>query len=75
MNVYLFENNEVITFSLPAKKIGDFWLKDSEGNNMVNISGVQGNWILSPSKTTIISDAAGNTENVVLKVKNYYMVL
>lgn len=75
MNVYLFENNEVITFSLPAKKIGDFWLKDSEGNNMVNISGVQGNWILSPSKTTIISDAAGNTENIVLKVKNYYMVL
>ena len=74
MYIYLFENNKIVSFELPAKRLGDFWLKDSESANMVNISAVDGNWILSPSKTTKIYDAFGNTENIVLKVKNYYIV-
>ena len=68
MNIYLFDNNRIITFSLPAKRIGDFWLRDSQNNNMVNISAQDGNWILAPSKHTKVYDAAGNTENIILKI-------
>ena len=68
MYIYLFENNKIISFELPAKRLGDFWLKDSENTNMVNISAIEGNWILSPSKNTKIYDAYGNTENIALKV-------
>ena len=74
MNIYLFENNKIISFSLPAKRIGDFWLKDSENVNMVNISAQNGNWVLAPSKHTKVYDAAGNTENIILKIKSYYIV-
>ena len=74
MNIYLFENNKIINFSLPAKKIGDFWLKDSEDVNMVNISAQEGNWILAPSKHTKVYDMAGRTENIILKIKTYYIV-
>ena len=74
MNIYLFENNKIITFSLPAKRIGDFWLKDSEDNNMVNIAAHDGDWILSPSKNTKVFDSVGNSENIKLKIKNFYLV-
>ena len=74
MNIYLFEKNKIISFELPAKRIGDFWLKDSEDANMVNISAGEGDWILSPSKNTKIYDAYGNTENIALKIKSYYIV-
>ena len=74
MYIYLFENNRIINFELPTKRIGDFWLKDSEDANMVNISAVNGDWILSPSKTTKVYDAKGNSDNIVLKIKNYYIV-
>ncbi|MBQ4634068.1 MAG: type VII secretion protein EssC [Bacilli bacterium] len=74
MNVSLFENNKIVNFELPVKVLGDFWLKDSQGSNMVNISAVNGNWELFPSKNTKIYDANGNTENIILKIRNYYIV-
>ena len=74
MNIYLFDSNRIITFSLPAKRIGDFWLRDSQNNNMVNISAIEGEWILSPSKNTKLFDSAGKSENICLKVKNFYIV-
>ena len=74
MYIYLFENNKIISFELPAKRLGDFWLKDSENANMVNISAVNGNWILASSKNTKVYDALGNTENIILKIKSYYIV-
>ena len=74
MNIYLFDSNRIITFSLPAKRIGNFWLRDSQNNNMVNISAKEGEWILSPSKNTKLFDSAGKSENICLKVKNFYIV-
>ncbi len=74
MNIYLFDSNRIITFSLPAKRIGDFWLRDSQNNNMVNISAKEGEWVLSPSKNTKVFDSAGKSENICLKVKNFYIV-
>ena len=41
---------------------------------MVNIAAQDDSWILSPSKNTKVYDAYGNTENVVLKIKSYYIV-
>ena len=74
MNIYLFDNNEIICFELPAKKIGDFWLKDSEKKNVMNICALDGNWVLSSSKKTKIYDSFGNSENIILKKKNYYVI-
>ena len=74
MNVYLFENNKIISFELPSKKIGDFWLKDTNGANMANIFAQDGNWMLAGSRKTKVYDASGNTENIVVKPKKYYIV-
>ena len=55
MNIYLFDEDKTITFSLPLKKIGDFWMTDSDGKNIVNISGQDDNWVLSGSDGTSVS--------------------
>ena len=74
MNIYLFDNNKLITFELPIKKIGNFWLKDENNKNAVNIFAEDGEWILKPSKISKITDDKGNTENLVLKPKKFYIV-
>ena len=38
MIIYLFNDDRLITFNLPVKKIGDFWITDNNGENIVNIS-------------------------------------
>ena len=35
MNLYLFDDYNIITFNLPIKKIGNFWMTDNSGNNDV----------------------------------------
>ena len=74
MYIYLFDENKIINFELPAKRLGDFWIRDTKKINLVNISANDGKWIISPSKKTKVYDLLGNTENLILKVKNYYIV-
>ena len=73
MNIYLFDEDKTITFSLPLKKIGDFWMTDSDGKNIVNISGQNDNWVLSGSDGTSVSGYTEGT-NVLLRNKNYYVI-
>ena len=42
MIIYLFNDDRLITFNLPVKKIGDFWITDNNGENIVNISSIYG---------------------------------
>ncbi len=71
MNLYLFDENDIVRFILPIKKIGDFWMTDNEGKNIVNISGENNNWIITSSENTkIISSEEGN----ILKPNTYYVV-
>ncbi len=73
MNIYFYDKNKVINFSLPNKKIGNFWLADENGKNIVNINGEEGKWALSGNKDINI---LGNVENgkVVFKENSYFVV-
>ena len=33
MNLYLFDEHKIILFTLPDKKIGNFWMTDGEGKS------------------------------------------
>ncbi|MBR6288494.1 MAG: type VII secretion protein EssC [Acholeplasmatales bacterium] len=74
MNIYYFDLNRIVTFELPVKKIGNFWLKDEKNKNVVNIVAEDGRWLLSPSKISTITDEKGSTENLVLSPKKFYGV-
>ena len=50
MNIYLFDENRIITFELPVKRIGKFWLKDENNKNVVNIYAESGQWRIKPRK-------------------------
>ena len=74
MNLYLFYEEDIISFSLPSKKIGNFWLTDNNGKNIVNINGEEDNWIISGSENTQIITNSNVSEKIVLKPKSYYVV-
>ncbi len=59
MNLYFFDDNNIITFTLPIKRIGDFWMTDSDGKNIVNIKAINNSWYLSSSENTKL---LGNTD-------------
>ena len=74
MNIYLFDEEQIITFTLPIKIIGNFWMTDSDNNNIVNICDKDGKWVISGSENTIID--SGNIENdeMYLIPKKYYIL-
>ena len=73
MNLYFFDDEDIIIFDLPYKKVGNFWMSDKDNNNIINISSEDGNWIISGSENTkIITE--NNEGNVMLTSKNYYIV-
>ena len=66
MNIYLFDENSIITFYLPTKKIGNFWLTDDENKNIVNIKDENNNWVISGSENTKI--ISGNKHSLFSKL-------
>ena len=44
MNLYLFGDNEIIRFILPLKKIGNFWMSNSNDENIINIKSENNEW-------------------------------
>lgn len=74
MNLYLFDEHEIILFTLPDKKIGNFWMTDGEGKNVVNIGEKSGEWVLSASNNSRILFGNSYVEESILKEKNYYLV-
>ena len=73
MNIYLFDENKIVTFNLPIKKIGNFWITDDKNENVINIKDEDNNWILSGSNNSKII-ASNNQEKFVLREKNYYVI-
>jgi len=74
MNLYLFDDESIVMFSLPSKKIGNFWMTDNEGKNVVNIYGKDGKWfLLGSTQTTIISSNVSN--ELILRPKEYYVLI
>ena len=74
MIIYLFNDDRLITFSLPVKKIGDFWITDNNGENIVNISSTDNEWLLSGSENTTITYNGEEVSNTILNTKEYYEI-
>ncbi len=74
MNLFLFDENTIITFTLPIKKVGNFWFTDGDGKNIVNINGEDDKWILSGSDKTKVTEDNNYSDVIELKVNKYYEV-
>ncbi len=73
MNVYLYDKTKIITLMLPSKKIGNFWIADEKGKNIVNINGENDEWYLSGNDgVTISGNIIGG--NLLLKEKSVYVI-
>ena len=72
MNLYLFDEDVIVRFKLPIKKIGDFWMTDNDGKNIVNICGEDNEWVLSESDISTITFARPGDDK--LKENSYYLV-
>ena len=75
MIIYLFNDDRLITFNLPVKKIGDFWITDNNGENIVNISSTDNEWLLSGSENTTITYNGEEVSNIILNTKEYYEII
>ena len=69
MNLYLFDEKEIVLFSLPDKKIGNFWMTDCEGKNVININAVDNEWIITGGNNSKILKGDSYVESMILKLK------
>lgn len=74
MNLYFFDDNEIITFSLPIKRIGDFWMTDREGKNIVNIKAIDNVWYLSSSENTKLIGTTEEKNSLSLVSNTLYTI-
>ena len=74
MNLYLFDQTEIITFTLPGNKIGNFWMTDKNGKNIININAENNEWVISGSNLCRLIFQNNYVENIIIKNKNYYVV-
>ena len=73
MNLYFFDDENIVLFNLPSKKIGNYWLTDSNDKNVVNINGENNNWTMSPAENVkIITNT--ESEDVLLEANRYYVI-
>lgn len=74
MNLYLFDDKKIVLFTLPSNMIGNFWMTDENGLNVVNISAVDKEWHISGGNNSKIYKDNNYVEDCVLLPKMYYMV-
>lgn len=74
MNLYLFDEKEIILFNLPNKIIGNFWIKDSDNRNIVNISARDNIWIISGGSNSKVYAEKNYVDECVLKLKHFYLI-
>ena len=74
MNIYIFDENKIISFSLPNKKVGNFWITDYENNNLINVSAEMGKWTLSCAKNIKLLSGNDVIDSIELQLKKYYVI-
>lgn len=74
MNLYLFDEKKIILFTLPSNMIGNFWMTDEDGMNIVNINAIDGKWHISGGNNSKIYKNNSYIEDAVLDAKAYYVV-
>ncbi len=73
MNLYLFDEESIVTFNLPAKKIGNFWMTDNNGENVINIKNEDNEWVISGNDNSKIITVK-NEEKIILRKREFYVV-
>ena len=74
MNIYIFDENKIISFSLPNKKVGNFGITDYENNNLINVSAEMGKWTLSCAKNIKLLSGNDVIDSIELQLKKYYVI-
>ena len=74
MNLYLFDEKEIVLFTLPDKIIGNFWMTDEEEKNIVNINAIDNKWIISGGNNSKIIFGNNYVEECDLNLKSFYLV-
>ena len=72
MNLYLFDDENIITFNLPSKKVGNFWMTDNNNKNIINISGNNNTWTITGGADVKINN--NQSDNVILKYSSSYII-
>ena len=50
MRVILEDKNELIDLYLPKEVSGNFWIKDQNKDNLINVTSENGKWIIKSNK-------------------------
>ena len=74
MNLYLFDEKEIVLFTLSDKVIGNFWMPDGEGKNIVNINAKNGKWFISGGNNSKIFVENDYVEECFLDLKSFYLI-
>ena len=74
MNLYLFDEKEIVLFTLPDKKIGNFWMVDGNGKNVINIEAKDDDWIVTCGNGVKIINGATYIDSFKLSLKSYYVI-
>ncbi len=74
MNLYFLDSHELVTFSLPNRIVGNFWMTDNNDKNIVNISARDNKWILSGSNNYKLTLGNEHPEEIVLEKNKFYQL-
>ena len=74
MNLYLFDEKEIILFTLPEKKIGNFWMVDDDGKNVINIEARDNDWVVTGANNIRLLNGNTYVDNFKLNLKSYYVI-
>jgi len=74
MNLYLFDDKNVVSFSLTTKIVGNYWMTDSNDKNIINIDAQNDEWIISGNDETKIYFNNSVFSSISLKKNAYYFI-
>ena len=74
MKVMLIDFSKIQSLILPSKMFGNYWVTDAFENNLVNIQGVENNWILKSNSEVKIFKNNVEVAEEVLAINNFYTI-
>lgn len=74
MRIYIFDIDRIISFDLPNKIIGNFWIQNSEGNNLINVYAKNNAWNISSNNDYKINYNNNIVNDVPFEKKKYYFL-
>ena len=60
MQLIIIKNNKLRYFFLPNKVFGNYWIKDDQNENLINIEAANNQWVLRSNDETKILNKQPN---------------